>query len=107
VASKMAVLLAKPLVGDVKDPMSGFFFLRRSVIDDVVLNPTGYKLGLEILIKGHYGTVKEIPYTFRRRAKGSSKLNQKEILLYLNLLKDLYLYKINNVQSKHVSTKRV
>ena len=93
-ASKVAVLLAKPLVRDVKDPMSGFFFLKRSVIEGVKLNPTGYKLGLEILVKGNYRKLKEIPFSFKKRKNGASKLNNSEILSYLRLLSGLYLYKI-------------
>jgi dolichol-phosphate mannosyltransferase len=91
--SKVAILLAKPLVKGVKDPMSGFFFLKRSVIEGVRLNPTGYKLGLEILVKGRYGRLKEVPYTFKRRRNGASKLNGSEILSYLSLLKGLYMHK--------------
>jgi len=91
--SKVAVLLALPLVRGVRDPMSGFFFLKRSVIEGVRLNPTGYKLGLEILVKGNYNKVKEIPYTFKQRKNGASKLNKTEVLSYLRLLKDLYLIK--------------
>jgi hypothetical protein len=92
--SKVAVLLAKPLVKGVKDPMSGFFFLKRSIIEDVRFNPTGYKLGLEILVKGNYRKLKEIPYVFKQRKNGVSKLSKTEILSYLSLLKDLYIYKI-------------
>ena len=92
--SKLAVLLAKPLLKGVKDPMSGFFFLKRSVIEGVKLNPTGYKLGLEILVKGNYRKLKEIPFSFKKRKNGASKLNNSEILSYLRLLSGLYLYKI-------------
>ena len=92
--SKVAVLLAKPLVRGIKDPMSGFFFLKRSVIEGVKLNPTGYKLGLEILVKGNYRKLKEIPFSFKKRKNGASKLNNSEILSYLRLLSGLYLYKI-------------
>ena len=95
--SRLAVLLAKPLIRGVSDPMSGFFFLKRSVIEGIRLNPMGYKLGLEILVKGKYKNVKEIPYTFKRRKNGSSKLNNSEIISYLKLLKDLYLYKIKGM----------
>lgn len=95
--SKVAVLLSKPLVKGIKDPMSGFFFLKRRVIEGVMLNPTGYKLGLEILVRGNYKKLKEIPYVFKRRKNGASKLNKTEILSYLRLLKDLYLYKIGRV----------
>jgi dolichol-phosphate mannosyltransferase len=92
--SKIAVLLARPLIRGVKDPMSGFFFLKRSVIEGVRLNPIGYKLGLEILVKGRYHKLKEIPYSFKNRINGASKLNKTEILSYLRLLKNLYVYKI-------------
>jgi dolichol-phosphate mannosyltransferase len=92
--SKMAILLAKPLVRKVKDPMSGFFFLKRKVIENVDLNPMGYKLGLEVLLKGNYKKVVEIPYIFKKRQQGVSKLNKKEIFLYLKLLASLYKYKI-------------
>jgi dolichol-phosphate mannosyltransferase len=68
--------------------------LKRNVIEGVKLNPTGYKLGLEILVKGNYKKVKEIPFTFKPRKNGASKLNKKELLTYLKLLKDLYLYRI-------------
>ena len=91
--SKIAIFLAKPLVDKVKDPMSGFFFLKKSVLEGVTLNPTGYKLGLEILLKGNYENVKEIPYIFEERKKGESKLSNREIFLYLSLLKDLYIHK--------------
>jgi dolichol-phosphate mannosyltransferase len=92
--SKVAVLLAMPLVKRVRDPMSGFFFLKRSVIEGVRLNPIGYKLGLEILVKGNYSKLKEIPFTFKPRKNGASKLDKNEIVSYLRLLKNLYLYKI-------------
>jgi dolichol-phosphate mannosyltransferase len=95
--SKIAVLLAKPLVRIVKDPMSGFFFLKRGVIEGVKLNPTGYKLGLEILVKGNYRKLKEIPYAFKQRKNGASKLNKNEIMSYLRLLKELYFYKIRGL----------
>jgi dolichol-phosphate mannosyltransferase len=84
-------------VRGVRDPMSGFFFLKRRVIEGIKLNPVGYKLGLEILVKGEYKSVKEIPYTFQRRKNGTSKLDNSEIFSYLRLLKDLYLYKIRGV----------
>jgi len=95
--SKVAVLLATPLVTRVRDPMSGFFFLKRGVIQGIRLNPTGYKLGLEILVKGNYNKVEEIPYTFKPRKNGASKLNKNEIFSYLRLLKDLYICKITRV----------
>jgi len=94
--SKVAILLARPLT-NVKDPMSGCFLLKRKVIDGVNFNPTGYKLLLEILVKGNYEKVAEVPYIFRERLHGQSKLGIGEILRYIRLLLRLYAYKIRNL----------
>ena len=49
-----ATMLAKPLVGTVKDPMAGFFgFRRESLRHADALNPIGYKIGLELIVKTH------------------------------------------------------
>ena len=94
--SKGAIMLAKPLTR-VKDPMSGYFFLKRSVIDGAHLNPKGYKLLLEILVKGSYKKVAEIPYVFTKRRTGESKLKASEYFKYLKLLAHLYKAKFLRV----------
>ena len=84
--SKVATLVARislPSVRKVNDPMSGFFLLRKGVIDDVELKPVGYKILLEILARGHVKGVAEIPYVFRERERGESKLNITEQRSYL------------------------
>lgn len=62
----------------VRDPMSGYFALRRTVIAGCCLNPEGYKILLEVLGRGRYQTVREVPYTFVEREKGSSKLGLRQ-----------------------------
>ncbi|RKX96033.1 MAG: glycosyltransferase family 2 protein [Spirochaetes bacterium] len=87
--SKFATLLAHifvPRSRVVKDPMSGFFMLRRDVIEDVELNPMGYKILLEILAKGKYRRVEEEAIKFRRREKGESSLNMGVQLKYIRHL---------------------
>ncbi len=91
--SKGATMLARPLTG-VKDPMSGFFFFNRRVIEGKDLNPSGYKIGLEIIVKSG-SNIKEIPYTFIDRKHGKSKLGLKEDVQYLIHLARLYWYKAN------------
>jgi dolichol-phosphate mannosyltransferase len=84
--SKGATYLARsflPRVRHVKDPMSGFFLLRKDVLDGATLNPRGFKILLEILVKGNYRKVCEEPYVFGRRLSGESKLGTKEIVDYL------------------------
>ena len=76
--------------------MSGFFFLKRSVIENAKLVPRGYKILLEILIKGNYKNkkVKEAPYTFLSRHVGKSKIGLRIYLDYVAQLLSLYFYKL-------------
>jgi dolichol-phosphate mannosyltransferase len=92
VESKGASLLAR-IVTNIKDPMSGFFFFKKNVIKNVELNPIGFKIGLEILVKGKYDKVKEVPYIFRNRKYGESKVKVQE---YVNYLRHLYRLSIYN-----------
>jgi dolichol-phosphate mannosyltransferase len=84
--SSGATMIARiflPSIRKVKDPMSGFFLVRRRVIEGVELKPIGYKILLETLAKGKNSEVKEIPYTFEQRALGESNLSLREQLNYL------------------------
>ncbi len=84
--SKGAILVGRvalPKIRDVKDPVSGFFAIRRSVIEDVNLNPVGFKILMEILIKGKYERVVEVPFIFGLRKAGESKLSGKTVFNYL------------------------
>jgi len=62
----------------VSDPMSGFFMLRRGLLEEAMrdLSTTGFKLLLDILatIKRPIA-IKEVSYTFRSRVEGESKLD--------------------------------
>jgi dolichol-phosphate mannosyltransferase len=90
--SKVASLMALPLVS-VSDPMSGFFALRRNLLEQGDrLSPVGYKIGLEILIKCRPQSLKEIPIHFRTRVRGHSKLSLRQQLLYLRHIGSLYRY---------------
>ena len=89
ITSKVACMLARPLT-NVKDITSGYFLVMRSAIEGVHLDPIGFKIGLEVIAKGHYGRAIEIPYVFTDRVAGQSKLNQSEILNYLRQLGRIY-----------------
>ena len=84
-ANKTAQLL---LGFEVKDPMSGYFLVWRKDFNRVheQLRESGFKILLEILAKLRTSRVKEVPYTFRPRAVGESKLSCKIILLYFHQL---------------------
>jgi dolichol-phosphate mannosyltransferase len=85
VVSRVACLMGQVLV-PVRDSTSGFFALRRSVIEGVRLNPIGFKIGFEVLARGRYRKAVEVPYTFRDRELGKSKFGQREILEYVQQL---------------------
>lgn len=91
--SKIATLMAA-LLTPVKDPMSGLFFLKKSVIKRVDLKAKGYKIGLEVLVKGRYRKVCEVPYMFRNRFYGKSKISPSEYYHYLGNIMMLYSYKL-------------
>ena len=89
ITSCVAISLARPLTR-VRDITSGFFFLKREIINGVKLDPIGFKIGLEVIAKGKYKSVKEIPYVFTDRTAGTSKLNSGEIVNYLKQLSKIY-----------------
>jgi len=93
IISKIATFQVK-LLTEIKDPMSGFFFMKKEVIKNIKLKPKGYKILLEILVKGNYNKIIEIPITFQDRVEGKSKLTTKVYLEYIRQIFELYLYKI-------------
>lgn len=87
--SKFATFLAHiflPASRIVKDPMSGFFMIKREVIEGIELNPIGYKILLEIIAKGKYERIEEEPIKFSKREKGKSSLNLNNQIKYLRHL---------------------
>lgn len=65
------------------DPGSGFFLLRRDVIEDVDLRPIGYKMLTEILVRGRWSSMAEVPYRFEARGSGESKAGFRQGVQYL------------------------
>jgi dolichol-phosphate mannosyltransferase len=96
--SKVATWLARPLTA-VQDPMSGFFCLRRTTFErsKKSLNPIGYKIGLELLVKSRCHNTQEVPIHFADRQHGESKLSFKEQLKYVQHLRRLFIYRYANL----------
>ncbi|POX55251.1 hypothetical protein C3489_11925 [Streptomyces sp. Ru71] len=89
-ASSGSALLAKLFfprrLATVTDPMSGLFAFRRDRIDLDRLNPLGFKILLELLVRHPSARVAEVAYTFAPRAAGTSKASLREGLTYLRHL---------------------
>jgi dolichol-phosphate mannosyltransferase len=77
-----------------KDPMSGFFMVRRRCLPKGAFQKTGFKLLLEILVRGKIDSVKEVPISFGLRYRGASKANFKVAWDYAMLLARLYSGKL-------------
>ena len=90
--SRLATWLARPLVR-CSDPMSGFFAVdRRALPDLATLAPAGYKIGLELMVRGRL-RVREVAIDFVDRDRGASKMNWRQQLAYLRHLRRLYARK--------------
>src|SRR5579872_6232757 len=73
----------------VSDPMSGFFMIRRAIVAAIApkLSPDGFKILADILLCAPEGIkIVEVPYVFRRRQAGESKLSTVVALDFLGLI---------------------
>ena len=82
-AAAIAFLMLPRTLRVIQDPMSGFFLVKRSVIGSANLSPKGYKILLEVLAKGNYRRIVEVPYVFEGRVDGKSKLGPRQYLEFL------------------------
>ena len=91
-AQLIGFCLLPEVIGRISDPMSGFFMIRRTSIEGRELSPLGYKILIEVLGRGNVKWIAEVPYTFRERVEGASKLTNKIYLEYFQHLLRLRLY---------------
>lgn len=77
-----AAQLVFPKLRKIKDTNSGFFLIRRSLIENTHLSPYGFKILLELLVRTEWNSVIEIPYEFQPRLKEKSKANFLQGLTY-------------------------
>lgn len=80
-----------PRLNGVTDPLSGFFVVRRDILEGASLSPIGFKILLEILVRCQWESVREIPYEFAQRASGKSKATMTQGLSFLCHVARLFL----------------
>jgi dolichol-phosphate mannosyltransferase len=91
--SSAAVLATWPLQkrgARAHDPMSGYFLVRRACVEGIAFQRSGFKLLLEILIRGRVSSLQEIPFAFGLRFHGESKAGVQVGWDYARLLARLY-----------------
>jgi dolichol-phosphate mannosyltransferase len=90
--SRFATLLSRTIVTPrLTDPMSGFFMIQRETFHRIVrrLSGEGYKILLDLIASSPEPLrLVEVPYTFRERVAGESKLDSAVIWEYLLLIAD-------------------
>lgn len=90
--SRFATRLAQAAIKvPLRDPMSGFFALRADLLHRVVrrLSSIGFKILLDILASSPTSLkVKELPYEFRERTAGESKLDSRVAWDFVMLILD-------------------
>jgi dolichol-phosphate mannosyltransferase len=96
--SRLGCLLARGL-SPIRDAASGFFLIRRSIAQTVTIKAGGFKICLELIVRGRPGRLVEIPYRFDDRELGESKMSLREASGYLFQLKDLYLERLTGGSS--------
>jgi dolichol-phosphate mannosyltransferase len=87
--SRVACLLARPL-SPIRDAASGFFLIRAAIARNVTIKAGGFKICLELLVRGWPTRLVELPYRFDDREQGESKMSLREAAGYLVQLRDLY-----------------
>ena len=93
VVSRLSTLAATPLISrkhlKVTDPMSGFFVIHSRCVEGLEFQTAGFKLLLEVLVRGRLQSVREVPFQFGLRRAGTSKANATIAFHYLQLLAKL------------------
>jgi len=90
--SRLACVLARPIT-PARDPTSGYFVVRRPCVEGVQIAAGGFKICLELLVRGRVASVVEVPYVFTDRAAGESKMSWREATGYLWQLRDLWRHR--------------
>jgi len=80
----------------IRDAASGFFLIRADLARNVQIQAGGFKICLELLVRGAPNRVVEIPYLFADRELGESKMSLREAAGYLVQLRDLYWLRLKN-----------
>jgi dolichol-phosphate mannosyltransferase len=104
--SRAACLLARPL-SPIRDAASGFFLIRRDIARGTTIKAGGFKICLELIVRGGARRLVELPYRFDDRELGASKMSLREAAGYLLQLRDLYWVRLTGRRSGKAEYQRV
>jgi dolichol-phosphate mannosyltransferase len=104
--SRLACVLAWPLTS-IRDPTSGFFLIRRDLARGTTIKAGGFKICLELVIRGWPGRIVEVPIRFEDREQGESKMSSREAARYLVQLRDLMWYRLTGPRRPSQNVRRL
>jgi len=87
-ASKAAALPARVLT-DLRDPLSGFFAVKKNTLLSLGHDVSGFKIGLALIVRGAALRTAEVPITFTERKNGNSKASMRVAICYFQQLLEL------------------
>ena len=90
--SRFAASLAFALTS-MTDPTTGFMAIRRTLFERLTLDPVGWKIVLEAVVKAHPARLAEVPIVFTDREHGESKQSLRVLRQYLEHLYKLYSFR--------------
>ncbi|MCD2196718.1 glycosyltransferase [Actinomycetospora endophytica] len=85
----LAARLLGGAVAQMSDPLSGFFAVRRAALDLDAVDPIGYKILLELVVRSGLERIAEVPFTFGVRHAEESKSTAREGMRFLQHLRTL------------------
>lgn len=97
--SRAACLLARGL-SPIHDATSGFFIIKRSIAEGTTIKAGGFKICLELIVRGNVRSLVELPFRFDDRELGESKMSMREAAGYLVQLRDLYVERLTGPRRK-------
>ena len=80
VTSRFGSFLARGL-SPIRDATSGFFLIRRTIAANTTFKAGGFKIALELIVRGRVERLVEIPLVFDDRQCGESKMSRKEAVV--------------------------
>lgn len=82
-----------PNSNTITDCTNHYFGLKRTVIKNIEFNSNNHNVLIEILTKGDFQNIREIPYPLTHQKKYAYKINIKKQLSHLRQIKNLLSYK--------------
>jgi dolichol-phosphate mannosyltransferase len=95
-AQLIGLAILPEVVGQVSDPMSGYFLARRSLLAGIETKPLGYKILIEVLARARPQHISEVGYVFQERPEGKSKIDCSVYVEYLQHLFSLRASLLSN-----------